>query len=130
MSIEGGKSFEHGESGFEGESARTSSSLVNGVDRWLHCKYAIPQVDVLTEPSRSDGPQEGYNSDYSCKNPEVIERVETRDTYVIDEYYTPDGELVFSAFEMHPFGNTEEPRVKANLNLWCGKCPFFENKNS
>ncbi|HSX48795.1 MAG TPA: hypothetical protein VLE44_00885 [Candidatus Saccharimonadales bacterium] len=102
-----------------------------GLERWLGCEHSIARVAKLSETNEDSGtPKEGYNSDYSCQNPEIVDRVETRVPGMVDEYLGPDKKVILRAVQLHTSGNTNEEGVKANLGLWCGKCPFFEPKGS
>jgi hypothetical protein len=105
-----------------------SSNNMLGSDRWLTCKFAIPQVDVLSSPKQSDGPQPGWNSDYSCTNSDVIKAAEEKGISI--DRYTRGGQVVFEAVEISGDGYTNDVITRHNLEQVCGKCPFYQPKNS
>ncbi|HWA52141.1 MAG TPA: hypothetical protein VG895_03755 [Patescibacteria group bacterium] len=113
---------------FERERAGGGSPR-SGIDMWLHCKKAIPQVDVLSEPRQSEGPREGFNSDYSCDDPNIV-KLARESGRKIDSYSNKSGKVVFEAVEMVAGGDYRMERIQSGV--WCAKinCPFFELRES
>lgn len=103
-----------------------SERISEGLNRWLTCKHSLSQIFRMTGVS-SGQPEEGWNEDYSCQNPELVERIESRTVGMVDTYYNEG--VIIKAVQMYSEGNTSEPRVQANLNLWCGNCPFYQKKD-
>lgn len=96
-----------------------SAELVRGLDRWLACPHAV----VI----QGGEPQVGFNENYSCKNHEVVDRVTSRSSVKAEQDTDEEGNL-FSAIRIYARGRTETPWVQSNLDLGCGRCPFFEER--
>lgn len=78
--------------------------MSNGRERWLNCKFSASTLIKHGNPN------------YCCSNPVVVKRVESRTNDFSND----------KILQMYPMGHIQEPRVKTNLDLWCGKCPFYK----
>lgn len=114
----------------EGEPEGGNDSLATGVDKWLSCESSIPVVDVLSIPQQSQGAQRGYNSDYSCKNPNVVGIAE-RHGHTIDRFSSiGTNEIVLETLTLCSGGWTDSSDVQKTLDGICGQCSFYKSKRS
>lgn len=99
----------------------------NGAQKYLSCKHAVSYMGWYLD---GDGSVvDGYNQDYSCKNPDIFKSA-IQKRLPVESYADESGEVVLEAVPFWYRGDINDSGVKRALEEWCADCPFFESRKS